>query len=175
MAEYIEIDHEPKYPSSMYYTLLFKKNGNLVAVGMINKTINYIPIKLYESKYKRLFSELMQKYLDHCIENGKTSIEYDTIEEAYTEIKEFRKNPYTVDVYFVDIDAMDDNNEDKYEEMIRSIIHKYVTDSYYYSTDGEVKDLRARKPYGSSLSNGHGSYTIKRKDEQEWIDSLLKK
>ena len=79
------------------------------------------------------------------------------------------------DIYFVDIDAMDDNNEDKYEEMIRSIIHKYVTDSYYYSTDGEVKDLRARKPYGSSLSNGHGAYAIKRKDEQEWIDSLFKK
>lgn len=175
MAEYIKIDSEPKYPHSMYYTLLFKKDGNLVAVGMINKTINYIPLKLYENKYKRLFSELMQKYLDHCIENGKSSVEYDTIEEAYTEIKEFRKNPYTVDVYFVDIDAMDDNNEDRYEEMIRSIIHKYAPDSYYYATDGEMKDLRVRKPYGTPLSNGHGAYTIKRKDEREWIDSLFRK
>ena len=157
MAEYIKIEEDPKYPSSMYYTLLFKKEGKLVAVGMINKTINYIPLKLYNNKYRQLFSELMQKYLDHCIENGKSSVEYDTIEESYTEIKEFRKNPYPVDTYFADIDVMDD------------------VDSFYYSTDGEVRDLRARKPYGTSLSNGHGAYTIKRQDEKEWIDSLFRK
>lgn len=175
MAEYIKNDSEPKYPSSMYYTLLFKKEGKLVAVGMINKTINYIPLKPYNNKYRALFVELMQKYLDHCIENGKSSVEYDTIEESYTDIKEFRKNPYPVDTYFADIDVMDDYNGDNYEDIIRNIIHKYVIDSYYYSTDGEVRDLRARKPYGTSLSNGHGAYSIKRKDEREWIESLFKK
>ena len=175
MAEYIKNDSEPKYPSSMYYTLLFKKEGKLVAVGMINKTINYIPLKSYNNKYRALFVELMQKYLDHCIEKGKSTVEYDTIEESYTEIKEFRKNPYPVDTYFADIDTMDDYTGNNYESIIRNIIHKYIIDSYYYSGDEEIKDLRARKPYGTSLSNGHGAYTIKRQDERDWIESLFKK
>lgn len=176
MAEYIKIEENPKYPSSMYYTLLFKKEGKLVAVGMINKTINYIPLKPYNNKYRALFVELMQKYLNHCIEKGKSSVEYDTIEESYTEIKEFRKNPYLVDTYFADIDSMDEYTGSNLNTIIRNIIHKYVPDNYYYaSVDGEVRDLRARKPSGTSLSNGHGAYTIKRQDEKEWIESLFRK
>ena len=172
---YIKINTKPKYPDSMYYTLLFKKEGKLVAVGMIDKVIKYIPIDKYENKYKNFFLSLMETYLTHCIEKGKKSIEYDTVEESYTEIKEFRKNPFTVDVYFVDIDAMDVYEEEELEASIRNIIHKYMDYTGDYSTlDREARDLGNKRKTGSYLSNGHGAYTIKRKDEQQWIDSLFK-
>ena len=160
----------------MFYTLLFKKDDKLVAVGIINKFIKYIPKDVYEKKYKKNFIELMQKYLDHCINRGKSSIEYDTIEESYTEIKEFRKHPYEVNIYFADIDAMEDYEENKYESVIRSIVKKYNPYAGdYESIDFEAKDLGIRRKAGSFLSNGHGSYTIKRKDEIEWITSIFNK
>lgn len=160
----------------MFYTLLFKKNNKLVAVGMINKFIRYIPQEVFENKYKKNFIDLMQKYLDHCINNGKSSVKYDTIEEAYTEIKSFQKDPYDAYIYFVDVDAMEDYEEDKYESVIRSIVKKYNPHLGDYDTiDREAKDLGIRRKAGSFQSNGHGSYTIKRKDEMEWIKSLFEK
>lgn len=175
-VNYVKLESKPKYPERMFYTLLFKKNDKLVAVGMINKFIKYIPVEIFEKKYKNNFIDLMKKYLDHCINNGKTSVEYDTIEESYTEIKNFNRNPYDADIYFVDVDAMEDYEENEYESVIRSIIHKYNPNfGDYEIRDIEAKDLGARKKYGSFLSNGYGTYTIKRKDELEWINSLFDK
>ncbi len=174
MVKYFEAKEEPKRPDSMYYTLLFKKDNNLIAVGMLNKLIKYIPKKLYEEKYKSGFLSIMRFYIDHCIEMGKESFEYDEIVESYTEIKEFRKNPYKVDTYFVDIDTVESSSEEEYENFVRNVVHKYVNNNGYGVIDFEVGGLRSHRPYGTSISNGSGRYEIKKKDEQEWIASLFK-